>query len=95
MIVLEANCIVPYFMHDVCLLFGDYCPYRGEFGDLYKCQEVTTNREFISKVITTKTAEQKTRAMQEFEMHRQLSHPRVTKLEDAFSNDNQLLLVME
>ena len=34
-------------------------------------------------------------AMQEFEMHRQLSHPRVTKLEDAFSNENQFLLVME
>ena len=69
--------------------------HSGEFGDLYKCQEVTTDREFVTKVITTETAEQKTRAMQEFEMHRQLSHPRVTKLEDAFSNDNQFLLVME
>jgi serine/threonine protein kinase len=81
-------------------LFGNcgiefVCPFRGEFGDLCKCQEVTTDREFVTKVITTETAEQKTRAMQEFEMHRQLSHPRVTKLEDAFSNDNQLLLVME
>ena len=69
--------------------------YRGEFGELYRCQEVTTDREFIAKVITTETEEQKTRAMHEFEMHRQLSHPRVTKLEDAFATDNQFLLVME
>ena len=69
--------------------------YRGEFGDLYKCQETMTNREYVVKVITTETEEQKTRAMQEFEMHRQLSHPRVTKLEDAFTNEQQFLLVLE
>ena len=69
--------------------------WRGEFGEFYDCQEVTTDRKFVAKVVTTETAEQKARAIQEFEMHRQLSHPRIAKLEDAFSSEQQFLLVME
>ena len=60
-----------------------------------QCTEKTTDRVFAAKLIPLTSLEEKTRAMHEFEMLRQLTHPRIVSLEDAFDNSTHVILVME
>ena len=72
-------------------LYGTYFS-RGTFAVVKQCTERTTDRLFAAKLIP---AVEKAAAMLEFQMHRQLTHPRIVSLEDAFDNEQHTILVME
>ncbi len=71
------------------------CSNRGIFSVVKRCTENTTDRVFAAKMILGDTVERQAMGRYEYEVHRQLVHPRIVTLEDAFQTDTQTILVLE
>lgn len=68
---------------------------RGTFSAVRKCTENSTDRVFAAKMILADTEERQALGRYEYEMQRQLVHPRIVALEDAFQTDTHVILVLE
>ena len=65
------------------------------FAVVRQCTEKSTDRQFAAKLIPFSTPESHDLATWEFEILRQLVHPRIVGLEDAFESEKQTILVLE
>ena len=68
---------------------------RGNFAVVRECVEWTTNRTYAAKLTPASHEEDRKRAMVEYDILRQLNHPRVIRLEDAFDCGSHIALIME
>ena len=69
--------------------------HRGNFAVVRECVEWTTNRTYAAKLTPASHEKDRQRAMVEYEILRQLNHPRVIRLEDAFDCGSHIALIME
>ena len=69
--------------------------HRGMFAVVRQCTEKATDRQFAAKLIPFSSPESHDLATWEFEIHRQLAHPRIVGLQDAFESEKQTILVLE
>ncbi|XP_019854768.1 PREDICTED: myosin light chain kinase, smooth muscle-like isoform X1 [Amphimedon queenslandica] len=68
---------------------------RGSFSVVYECTELTTDRPFAAKFIKCSNDDQFSVALREFEMIKNVTHPRIASLEDAFRSENHVILVLQ
>lgn len=73
-----------------CLLI-----FRGKFGEVKKCQELTTGLKLAAKFITVHCDSDKVAVKREIEIQSTLHHTKVLQLYDAFEKDKQMCIVME
>lgn len=86
--------------HDGCVMVGVswwVCLSRGNFCAVFKCTEKTTDYVYVAKILSIGggAGAQRVDPMGELDMLRDLVHPRVVTLEDAYHNQDQLILVLE
>ena len=71
------------------------CVYRGRFGEVQRCTEISTGREFAAKFITTPRPQDKKDVEHEVDIMRRLHHRRIVQLYDAFEAKKEMCLVLE
>jgi len=69
--------------------------YRGKFGEVKRCVEKSTGREFAAKFIATPRAQDGKDVEHEVQMMCRLHHRRLVQLYDAFQSDKEMCLVIE
>lgn len=73
----------------------DFCEFRGKFGEVKKCKEFRTAREFAAKFIGTPRPQDRKEVEHEINIMKKLKHKRLLQLYDAFSAKNEMCLVLE
>ncbi|XP_074605530.1 spaghetti-squash activator [Brevipalpus obovatus] len=69
---------------------------RGKFGIVYKCTEKKTGKHLAAKFINTQNKNDRIAVEREVELMRQLQHPRILQLYDAFDDGNsEMCLILE
>ena len=66
-------------------------PCRGRYASIRLCNELTTDRVFVAKVVPLEVGG----ALHEYEVMRTLSHPRIVSLEDAYQSKYSTILILE
>ena len=74
-----------------CVVVG----HRGKFGEVKRCVELSTGREFAAKFIATPRPQDRKDVDHEVAMMNQLHHRRLAQLYDAFQSDNDMCLLIE
>jgi len=69
--------------------------YRGKFGEVKRCVETSTGREFAAKFIATPRPQDRKDVEHEVDMMSRLHHRRLAQLYDAFQSDKEMCLVIE
>jgi len=69
--------------------------YRGKFGEVKRCVEKASGREFAAKFIATPRLQDRKDVEHEVDMMRRLCHRRLVQLYDAFQSDTEMCLVIE
>lgn len=67
---------------------------RGRFGIVKKCVELDTATRFCAKLIKSRPS-QKEEFKREIDVMNALHHPRIVRLQDAFEEPRQIILIME
>ncbi|XP_070569686.1 obscurin-like isoform X2 [Ptychodera flava] len=67
---------------------------RGRFAVIKKCVEHSTNIEYAAKMLRIKL-DTESHVLKEFELLKDLRHPRISMLHDAFLTPRYLILIME
>ena len=67
----------------------------GQFGEVKRCRELATGREFAAKFIATPRPQDKTDVEREISTMRQLHHRRIVQLYDAFETKKEMCLILE
>nr|CAH8848602.1 unnamed protein product [Trichobilharzia regenti] len=67
----------------------------GKFGEVKRCQEIKTGREFAAKFVPIASKEDMDSVMNEIAIMNTLRHPRLIQLYDAYHLDNEVTLVLE
>ncbi|GLH06934.1 Obscurin [Gryllus bimaculatus] len=68
---------------------------RGKFGTVYRCRERATGLQLAAKVVATPRREDRRNVEREVDVMRQLRHPRLIQLYDAFDNGKVMCVVLE
>jgi len=68
---------------------------RGKFGEVKRCVEKSTGREFAVKFIATPRPQDRKDVQHEVDMMCRLHHRRLVQLYDAFQSDKEMCLVIE
>ncbi|XP_044727455.1 probable serine/threonine-protein kinase fhkE [Chrysoperla carnea] len=68
---------------------------RGKFGTVYKCREKSTGLTLAAKFVPVPRREDRRNVEREVEIMRQLQHPRLIQLYDAFDNGKVMCVVLE
>ncbi|XP_013396622.1 probable serine/threonine-protein kinase fhkE [Lingula anatina] len=68
---------------------------RGRFGEVNRCENKATGEIFACKKINTERPSDKKEVMLEIEVMKQLQHPMLLQLVDAFEIEKHMLLVTE
>ncbi|CAH1789051.1 unnamed protein product [Owenia fusiformis] len=68
---------------------------KGRFGNVHRCIEKSTGKEYAAKLIKLKATTNKEDVRQEIELMNLLHHPKLLLLKDAFETRRELALVME
>ncbi|XP_015786422.1 myosin light chain kinase, smooth muscle isoform X2 [Tetranychus urticae] len=69
---------------------------RGKFGIVYKCVEKKSGRQFAAKFINTDRKDDRLAVEREVDLMRQLQHPRILQLYDAFDDGtSEMCLILE
>jgi len=76
-----------------CLLAGG--SHRGKFGEVKRCEELTSGREFAAKFIATPRPQDRKDVEREVAMMCRLHHRRLVQLYDAFQSDKEMCLLIE
>jgi len=69
--------------------------YRGKFGEVKRCVEMSTGREFAAKFIATPRQQDRKDVEHEVNMMGRLHHRRLVQLYDAFQSDKEMCLIIE
>ncbi|XP_067854034.1 myosin light chain kinase 3 isoform X1 [Heptranchias perlo] len=67
----------------------------GRFGQVHKCEEISTGLEFAAKIIKIKGPKEREEVKNEITVMNQLSHVNLIQLYDAFEAKNNVTLIME
>ncbi|CAH8527843.1 unnamed protein product [Heterobilharzia americana] len=67
----------------------------GKFGEVKRCQEIKTGREFAAKFVPIASKEDMDSVMNEIAIMNTLRHPRLIQLYDAYQIDEEVTLVLE
>jgi len=70
------------------------CGYRGKFGNVCLCTELSSRAIFAAKFIRVR-ASQREEFRQEIAVMNLLRHPKILLLWDAFESSREIILVME
>ncbi|RUS89977.1 hypothetical protein EGW08_002244 [Elysia chlorotica] len=68
---------------------------KGKFGEVKKCQERDTGRQLAAKFIEVNGPQDRNDVLNELEIMKNLQHPRLLQLYDAFEIRDKFCLVME
>lgn len=68
---------------------------RGKFGTVCRCKEKSTSRVLAAKTISVKRPQERKEVENEIEIMRNLQHPRLLQLYDAFDDGSNMVLIME
>ena len=68
---------------------------RGKFGEVKRCRELATGREFAAKFIATPRPQDKTDVECEISTMRRLHHRRIVQLYEAFETKKEMCLILE
>ena len=68
---------------------------RGKFGEVKRCREHTTGREFAAKFIVAPRPQDKKDVEHEVNVMMKLQHKRLLQLYDAFQKRDEMCLVLE
>ncbi|GFR60759.1 myosin light chain kinase, smooth muscle [Elysia marginata] len=68
---------------------------KGKFGEVKKCQERKTGRQLAAKFIEVNGPQDRNDVLNELEIMKNLQHPRLLQLYDAFEIRDKFCLVME
>jgi len=68
---------------------------RGKFGEVKRCVEASTGREFAAKFIATPRPQDRKDVEHEVDMMCRLHHRRLVQLYDAFQSDKEMCLIIE
>ena len=71
------------------------CYFRGKFGEVKRCREVATGREFAAKFICAPRPQDKKDVEHEIDIMKKLQHKRLIQLYDAFETKSEMCLVLE
>ena len=69
--------------------------FRGKFGEVKRCREKATGREFAAKFINCPRKQDKEDVRQEIEVMKKLQHRRLLQVYDAFQLKDQMCLILE
>lgn len=69
--------------------------FRGKFGTVYRCREKSTGLTLAAKFIPVPQREDRRNVEREVDIMRQLQHPRLIQLYDAFDNGKVMCVVLE
>uniref|UniRef100_A0A3Q0KKC3 Serine/threonine kinase n=1 Tax=Schistosoma mansoni TaxID=6183 RepID=A0A3Q0KKC3_SCHMA len=67
----------------------------GKFGEVKRCQEKKTGREFAAKFVPIASEEDMNSVLNEIAVMNTLRHPRLIQLYDAYQIDEEVTLVLE
>ncbi|TNN12301.1 Myosin light chain kinase, smooth muscle isoform 1 [Schistosoma japonicum] len=67
----------------------------GKFGEVKRCQEKKTGREFAAKFVSITSEEDMNSILNEIAIMNTLRHPRLIQLYDAYHFDEEVTLVLE
>ena len=83
-------------LHSLILIpvLHHYLHSRGRFGVVKKCVELDTATRFCAKFIKSRPS-QKEEFKREIDVMNVLHHPRIIRLQDAFEEPRQIILIME
>lgn len=68
---------------------------RGKFGTVYKCTEKSTGLKLAAKFIGISKRQDRRNAEREVEIMRELQHPRLIQMYDAYEISNIMCVVLE
>lgn len=68
---------------------------RGKFGTVYKCKEKTSGLQLAAKFVSIPKKEDRRNVEREVEIMRELQHPRLIQLYDAFENGKMMYVILE
>lgn len=68
---------------------------RGKFGTVYRCKEKSSGLNLAAKFIAVPKKEDRRNVEREVDIMRQLQHPRLIQLYDAFENGKVMCVVLE
>ena len=68
---------------------------RGKFGEVKRCTEKSTGREFAAKFICAPRPQDKKDVEHELNIMKKLYHKRLIQLYDAFESKAEMCLVLE
>ncbi|GAV09499.1 hypothetical protein RvY_19031-2 [Ramazzottius varieornatus] len=80
----------PTLDYEFCELLG-----KGKFGSVYKCVERTTLRQFAAKLIDIKKPQERKDVENEIALMKELRHPRLLQMYQAFDEGSQMTIIME
>uniref|UniRef100_A0A3Q0KKY1 non-specific serine/threonine protein kinase n=1 Tax=Schistosoma mansoni TaxID=6183 RepID=A0A3Q0KKY1_SCHMA len=67
----------------------------GTFGAVHRCQEKTTGNSYACKFVNADTPQDKHVVLNEIEVMKELHHPKLLNLHEAFDDKNDVAMVME
>lgn len=69
--------------------------YSGAFGVVHRCREKSTGNFYAVKFVDVPTPQDKQTVHNEIEVMKELHHPKLIKLHEAFEDKNETAMVME
>ncbi|VDQ00138.1 unnamed protein product [Trichobilharzia regenti] len=67
----------------------------GTFGAVHRCQEKTSGNSYACKFVNTDTPQDKQVVLNEIDVMKELHHPRLINLREAFDDKNDVALILE
>lgn len=68
---------------------------RGKFGTVFKCRERSTGFKLAAKFISIAQRQDRRNAEREVEIMRELQHPRLIQIYDAYEMNNIMCVILE
>lgn len=68
---------------------------RGKFGTVYRCKEKTNELCLAAKFVSVPKKEDRRNVEREVDIMRQLQHPRLIQIYDAFENGKVMCVILE
>jgi len=68
---------------------------RGKFGEVKRCKELSTGRFLAAKFVSTPKEQEKKDVINEVDIMKSLTHPRLIQLYDVYESRKQMCLILE
>jgi serine/threonine protein kinase len=80
-------------IYGTCTTWCLHC--RGKFGEVKRCSELNTGREFAAKFISAPRPQDKKDVHHEINIMKKLQHRRLIQLYQAFESKTEMCLILE